>query len=305
MTRTRNSPASGMVNLTCALPLASVWPCVVVTDCPARFAPVPAAEFHAERRLNRLLVVVLRGDGDRRRAALGVNVGVRLGGQEEAAVGRQREAVTRDFAIARVGHARLDAIDQVLLLAVDLGRNRNLQLAVGVERAALLALLLATVGVIALWIVTVGIIALLICAGFVVAFVASHRPVGRGVHHPLHLGVGDRLAKVVARVDGRLDRLPLQHARRLRRHLHLVLRLLVVLHREAGALDVALAQLHRQVVEAEIGVGGNDVIPFRRAHVGELHGLLPDGLVVARIAHFQLQFAVLRNDVAARLSGRE
>ena len=86
---------------------------------PRALAPVPAIHLHAERRLHRLLVVVLRGNRDRRRAALGVNERIRLGGQEEAAVGCEREAVPSDLAIAGIGHARLDAIHQVLLLAVD------------------------------------------------------------------------------------------------------------------------------------------------------------------------------------------
>src|ERR1035437_819923 len=211
---------------------------------PCAFTPVPAIHFHSERRLYRLLVIVLRRDGDGRRAALGVNVRVWLGGQEEAAVSGERETVSRNFTVAGVGHPRFDAIGHVVFLAVDLRRNRNLQLAVGVERAGLLTLQLSAVSVIALWIVSFGIIALLICAGLVVAFGASHRPIRRGVHHPRYLRIRDRLAKVIARVDRRLDRLPLQNARSLRRHLHLVLRLLVVLHRKAGALDVALAHLH-------------------------------------------------------------
>ena len=252
-----------------------------------------------EHRRYRFLLIVLRGDGHGRRAALGVNVGIRLGDQEKAAVRRECKTVSRDLAVARVGHPRLDAIGQVLLLAVNLRRNRNLQLAVGVERPAVLALLFSAVRVSALWIVSVGIVALLIRAGFLVAFVAPHRPVRRGVHHPLHLGIRDGLAKVIARVNRRLDRLALQHARWLRRHLHLVLGFLVVLHRKAGALDVALAHLHREVIEPEISLGGDHVIPFRRAHVGELHGLRPDGFVVARIAQFQLQLAALRNDVTA------
>src|SRR5664280_942251 len=46
---------------------------------PSAFTPVPAIHFYSERRLYRLLVIVLRGDGDSRRAALGVNVRVWLG----------------------------------------------------------------------------------------------------------------------------------------------------------------------------------------------------------------------------------
>ena len=89
-------------------------------DRPARaFAPVPAIHRHLKGGLHRLLVVVLRGDGDGRGAALAVDVGVRLGRQEEAAIGGEREAVAGDFAIAGIGDARFDAIDQVLLLAVD------------------------------------------------------------------------------------------------------------------------------------------------------------------------------------------
>src|SRR5664280_928963 len=201
------------------------------------FTPVPAIHFHSERRLYRLLVIVLRRDSDGRRAALGVNVRVRLGGQEEAAISRERETVSRNFAVAGVGHARLDAIGYVVLLAVDLRRNRNLQLAVGVERAALLALLLPAVSVIAFWIVSFGIIALLICASLVVALGAPHRPIRRSMHHARHLRVCDGLAKVIARVDRRLDRLPLQHPRRLRRHLHLVLRFLVCLLYTSDAAD--------------------------------------------------------------------
>ena len=119
----------------------------------------------------------MRRDGDGRRAALGVDVGVRLGGQEEAAVGRERETVSCNFAVAGVGHARLDAIGHVVLLAVDLRRNRDLQLAVGVERAALLALLFATVGVIVLWIASVGIVALLDHAP--ASSSPSSRPIGQ------------------------------------------------------------------------------------------------------------------------------
>ena len=181
-------------------------------------------------------------------AALAVDVGVRLGGQEEAAVGCERESVTRDLAIAGIGDARFNAIDQVLLLAVDLGRNRDLQLAVGIERAALLLFLIAAVGV--AFVAVIGVVghiaafSLVAAVGLVVIVRASHRPVGRRVHHPFDLGIGDRLAEVVARVDGRLDRLALQHARRLRRDLHRVFRLLVLLNREVRALDIALAHLH-------------------------------------------------------------
>ncbi len=123
LTRTRNSPASGMVSLTCALPLASVCPCVVVTDWPAPLRQSQRFISTRNARLHRLLVIVLRGDSDSRRAALGVNVRVRLGSQEEAAVGRERETVSRDLAVAGIGHARLDAIDQVPLLAVNFGRE--------------------------------------------------------------------------------------------------------------------------------------------------------------------------------------
>ena len=116
VTRTRNSPASGMVNCTWPLPSASVWPCEVVITLACTLLPVPAAHLRTERRGNGLLVVVLRGDVDGRGAALGVHVRVRLGGEIEAAVGGQRETVAGNFAIARIGDARLDAIDQVLLL---------------------------------------------------------------------------------------------------------------------------------------------------------------------------------------------
>ena len=116
-------------------------------DFARTLLPVPAAQLSAEGGGDGLLVVVLRGDVDDRSSALGVHVRIRLRSEIEAAVGRQREAVARDFAIPLVGDARLNAIDHVLLLRVDLGRDRDLQLAIGVERAALLSLLLAAVRV--------------------------------------------------------------------------------------------------------------------------------------------------------------
>ncbi len=142
---------------------------------PRAFAPVPAIHLHLKRRLHRLLVVVLRGDGDGRGAALAVDIGVRLGRQEEAAVSGEREAVAGDFAIARISDARFDAIDQVLLLAVDARRHRDLQLAVRVERAALLRLLIAAVTIV---ILRVGVVALIAGVRLVFIFVATHRPVG-------------------------------------------------------------------------------------------------------------------------------
>ena len=219
--------------------------------------------------MHRLLVVVLRNDGHGRGAALDVDVGVRFGGQEEAAVSGERETVAGYFAIAGVGHARFNAIHQVLLLAVNARRHRDLQFAVSVERAALLGLLIAAVGVIILGIGVVALIAFAAGIRLIFIFVVAHRPIGRSVYHPLHLCVRHRLAKVIARVDGCLDRLPLQYARRLRRHLHRVLGLLVILNREAGAFDVALAHLHRQVIRSQLGVRGNCVVPIRRSHFAD------------------------------------
>ncbi len=86
-----------------------------------------------------------------------------------------------NFAIAGVGDARLDAIDQVLPLAINARRNFDLQLAVGVERARLLALLLAgAVGVFAT-VVVAGLVAAVGRAGLALIFIvlkAAHRPVG-------------------------------------------------------------------------------------------------------------------------------
>ena len=120
------------------------------------------------------------------------------------------------------------------------------------------------------------------------------------MYHPLHFCVCHRLTEVVARVDSGLNGLALQHSRGLRHHFYCILRLLVVLHRKAHALDVALARLHVQVVETEIGVWGNRVIPMRGPHVGKVHRLLPDGFVCARVTQFECQFAILRNNVSGR-----
>ena len=62
MTRTRNSPASGMVSLTCPLPLASVCPCVVVTTSPLRVRQFQRLISTRNGVCDWLLVVVLRGD---------------------------------------------------------------------------------------------------------------------------------------------------------------------------------------------------------------------------------------------------
>ncbi len=118
--------------------------------------------------------------------------------------------------------------------------------------------------------------------------------------HPFHFRVSHRLAKIVTRIDGRLDRLAFEHARRLRRHLHRVLGLLILLDGKVGALDIALAHLHREVIRAQLGVGGNRVIPICRAHVAELHRLRPHHLVGLRIAHLQAQFLALGHAVARR-----
>ena len=93
---------------------------------------------------------------------------------------------------------------------------------------------------------------------------------------------------------------PCEHARRLRRDLHRVLRLLVILDREVRAIDVAVAQLDGEGVRAELGIGWDRVVPVRRAHVGELHRLRPHHLVGLRIAHLQAEFLALRNRVTAR-----
>ncbi len=70
-----------------------------------------------------------------------------------------------NLAITFVGDARLDAVGQVLLLGTDLRRNNDLQLAIGVECAALLGLLLTAV--------SIGVTRLV--AARIVAFVASVR----------------------------------------------------------------------------------------------------------------------------------
>ena len=66
-------------------------------------------------------------------------------GEIETAICSQRESTTGDFSIARIGDTSLNAIDHIFLFFACLGRNRDLQLAIGVERAALLAFLVAAV----------------------------------------------------------------------------------------------------------------------------------------------------------------
>ena len=128
-------------------------------DLAGTLLPVPAADLGLERRRNRLLVVVLRGDVDLRRASLAVNVGVGLRRQIEAAIGRDRVAAAGDFAIACVGDARLNAIGQVLPVFADGRWNGDLQLAVGVERARVLLLLLAAAVAVVLTFVALAFIA--------------------------------------------------------------------------------------------------------------------------------------------------
>ena len=112
------------------------------------------------------------------------------------------------------------------------------------------------------------------------------------MYYPRNLGMGNRLAEIIARVDGRLNGLALQHARGLGGHLHLILRLLVVLDGKVRAFDVGFARLHRDVVETELGVRRNCIVPVRGPHVREFHGLLPDRLIGLRIAQLELQFAL-------------
>ena len=93
------------------------------------------------RRLHWLIVVVLRRHLDSHGFAALKHITRRLNAHAERSICRQHRGVPADFAIRRVGHARLYAVILVVVLAIDCDGQRNREPAIGVQHAFVLLLL--------------------------------------------------------------------------------------------------------------------------------------------------------------------
>ena len=207
--------------------------------------------------------IVVRRDGDLRLRAGLVKVRVRLRRQIKTAVCGKRITRTGDFTVSFVGHAGFNSIAQIVVVLVQRRRQSNREFTVGVECSLVFLLLLPGVVVaaatflVAFRVSRVGI--------FLIAFVAPRSPPRTGMHDPRHLGVRHRLAKKVARFNGRPYRLPLHHARTRGSHSNLVLGLLVLLNAKAHPAHLAFTGLGVNAPVAQRGIGGNRVVAVQRS----------------------------------------
>ena len=151
-------------------------------------------------RLNRLGVVVLRLHLHAHRVAGLIDVTRRLRIDVEGTVGGQHRGVAGHFAIGRVGNSRLNAVIHIARLGFHGHRQRDGQLAIGVEHAFLFLLLGLVPGIVRFALIGLLLRILARVRVFLVPPVML-----RGMNHVLHLHIGNRLAKEVARIDHRLN----------------------------------------------------------------------------------------------------
>ena len=169
----------------------------------------------------------------------------------ERAISGQHGRVAGYLPIGRVGHSRFNAIVHVARLAFHCYRQRDGQLAIGVQHAFLFLLLGLVVGIV----FGTALIGCLVGVAAVVRVFLVPPVMLRGVNHVLHLRIRHRLAKEIARIDHRLNLVSLQDALRRRSNFHLVFRLLVLLHVEAALVYLCPIAGNSDAVVAKPRVG--------------------------------------------------
>jgi hypothetical protein len=147
--------------------------------------------------------------------------------------------VSGDFAISGISDASFDAIADIVVMLVDVRGNANFQFTFGVELSGLFGDLIS------------GVVARIFRVAFFskglpgrgLLFVAFYkgRPVRERVNDVLHIGSGDRLAKIVFGFERGFDEVALKNTRSGNRDFNFVLGLFVLLDVEATVDGVTLA----------------------------------------------------------------
>ena len=170
--------------------------------------------------------------------------------------------MTADLAIGFVGNASLDSISNIgVLFLIKLGWNGDLQLAIFIEHSRVFFCLFAVVvafGITASAFFIISQIA--VAPAFLASFLRKHIQAAVStlpVDDPFHLGVHDRLAKIVFGLNHCVDRLSFEYARHSGADADFVFRFLVFLDRKAAALGVVLAGADLNVVITERSIRRN------------------------------------------------
>ncbi len=188
----------------------------------------------------------------------------------ETAEGGEHETRAGDFAIALVGDARFNPIADIAGVLVDIGGDSDLQFAVGVQLAGFVEHLLIGIALV----IGLHLLRLIVVRFAVVAPV----PIGRAMHHVLHLRVGDRFTEEVLGVDGDGDVVALEDALLRRGDTDFVLGLLVILDFKRSS-DQGVGRMHVHRVGAQRGVIRQGEIACHRAERIHVERLLVELLV--------------------------